>query len=167
MRSLPSTICIAVAMAFVLALGGCSDPIQTTPVNGGSANSGGSGGSNGSDDDDVGDDDVEDVEDDADAGPEECEYDPDELSADDRYPCCFTDQDCHDSDAEGAVDMNCYYSECEEGGQGICRTAPEDGDCWSDDDCDEGQSCPHETDADLFDCQDATVFEAPEQCLDD
>ena len=149
------------ALALVLALGGCTDdneprdgtgggPSEPKPTSSGDDDAG----TDGDVGNDVGDD----------AGGADCELEPSSQPSDPRFPCCYETQECRDSNVTGSDSMHCYYAECTEGGQGVCRRIPnEEMRCWDDLDCPEGYRCT----IDHLACDEPTMHESPGNCLED
>lgn len=140
---------LGVFAALLFALAACSDdgPNMRDPGGGPVPDSSSQGGP----DPDAGGD----VEDDADIGPEACELESRTSDFEDQ-PCCFTDQDCQDSNAPNADLMVCYSAACTPNGEGQCRIPPQGvNDCWTDADCEEGQVC---NDAYIGTCSDPIAY---------
>jgi len=168
MRTLPVVLSI---LAFAVA--GCTETEPRDPRGGDgpAPRVGEQSSSNGNDDEDAGNDaDTDDADDTGDAGDaaEQCDEDPNSQPVDPRFPCCFDDQDCRDTDIANADSMHCYYATCTEGGDGSCRVPPSGTyECWDDYDCPEGYICPHEQQADAFGCRDPQTVETPATCIED
>ena len=166
-----STSCPAVlfCLALIFSLLACSDDPEPRDPDG----NGGPGiGGGATPDDDAGlqdpaDADTGDDVDDGDAG-QLCELLPTDAHSDFRFPCCFEDEDCHESDAPNAELMVCYNATCEEGGEGTCRVPPtEEGRCWADSDCPEGQRCPFGNLYEQYRCTNPNIQEIPRTCIDE
>ncbi len=164
---------IAISILAFVAIG-CteSDPRDIDGGSGSSTNIGGGGSSTGNDGDNDGEDagndaDADDTDDTGDV-PEQCEQEPNSQPVDPRFPCCFDDQDCRDTNLPNADSMHCYYATCTDGGDGSCRVPPSGThQCWDDHDCPDGYRCPHEQQADAFDCRDPRTIETPATCVED
>lgn len=162
------SLAVLTCLFFVFAAPACSDDDERDFTPGGGDVPGGSQSGDDPDaGDDAGDDDVEDDAGDAGELDPSCDLEVQGESTDTSRPCCFDDQDCHDSNAPGAGDMRCYYSVCEEGGEGTCRIAPEsEQHCWDDLDCPEGYRCPLEQQADAFACGQPQHIETWTTCVE-
>lgn len=162
---------LAFMMVCLFAIAACTDDDPDARPPDGTGGGGGGSGSSGGNGDDVDIDADFDASDagadaDVDVGPF-CELEPRDAATDFRFPCCFTDSDCHDSGAPDAEDLVCYHAVCAEGAEGICRVPPTaEMQCWGTGDCPDEHSCPYAETYQEFACDSPMIQELPSQCVD-
>ena len=166
------TLRALITILLIALLGGalvaCGSDDDRPPVRGGGTTSGGtsSGGNGANNQDDPNNQDAPNNQDDPNDqdDPQSCDLQPSQLHVDERFPCCFSDDDCRASDSPFADQLICFRASCTEGGEGTCRLPLEPGECWKDSHCPEDQVCPYEDLADLFQCTE-NILEQPEFCV--
>ena len=161
----PSKITVLVIFAAIAGLFACGDDVEPRAPNPSMPGDFRGISTSGADTGDDFDDEEPDGSDEEDDGVY-CDLVPDDEPGDERYPCCFSDADCQDSDVADSELMYCYYADCANAIQGVCRIAPTHiDDCYDDLDCPVGETCPYEQEPELFDCTEPTLVESPSMCI--
>lgn len=161
----PFTQIVLMILIGLITMGCSDDPVPRDPGDGPPRNANPGFSSGGGDGDSDGDQDAGDQQDADEDDVAQCSLEPRTALDPFVQPCCFTDSDCHQSNAPNSELMRCYSASCVAGGEGLCRFPPDGAnECWTRFDCAPGQRC---RDAFTGTCEDPQPeLEFPGTCVD-